>query len=344
MIRCGIIGCGNIVEDLHMPALNALPEVKLEAVCDSNHERLAAFGKRHGIPHLYDSVDRFVADCHKLKFVIIATPGFTHFDVCTCIMDAGLNVLVEKPVALSLKETLALKDLAAKMKVKAGVIQNYRYRDNVLQAREDIEGGRVGVVKQVNVAFHGQSVFNEPAAWSWEERKCKTLVYEVCLHYLDLEVLFGGRVARLIGGRSFYDNALDCTERVYALVEHENGGIGFIDLQFNSSSNYTHVEVFGTANDIRLKFFPEYYRIYSGNVNPIDEVACDIKRITDFALPSIREKLLKPAVTRRAKSHHRLIKAYVEALKDDRERVPVALEDVVPTMELAEEISKFTYA
>jgi predicted dehydrogenase len=343
MLRCAIIGCGSIVEDLHMPALKALPEVKLEAVCDHNHERLAAFGKRHGVTQLYDDIDRLVADGRNLDFVLIATPGFTHFEICRRIMEAGFNVLVEKPVALSLKETLALKDLADKKKIKAGVIQNYRYRDNVLKAREDLAAGRVGEVTQVNVIFHDKPVFNQPAPWSWEERQCKTLVYEVCLHYLDLETLFAGRVSRLIGGHSFCDRVLDCTERVHALFEHENGAIGSIDLQFNASSNYIQVEIFGTANDIQLKFFPEYYRIYSGNVNPIDEVGFDIKRITDFAIPAIREKFFKPKVARRAKSHFRLIKAYVDALKDEGGRVPVSLEDVVPTMELAEEISKFTY-
>jgi predicted dehydrogenase len=343
MWNYAIIGCGSIVEDLHMPALRALPGVKLEAVCDVNHEQLAAFGKRHGISRLYDDIDGFMAECRNLDFVLIATPGFTHFDICRRLMEAGLNVLVEKPVTLSLQETLSLRDLAAKKNIKAGVIQNYRYRDNVLKARADMEKGLVGVVKQVNVVCHGQSLFNFPAPWSWDEPKCKTLVYEICLHYLDLETLFAGRVSRLIGGRAFFDKILNCTERVYALVEHENGAIGSIDLQFNSSSNYTHVEVFGSANDIRLKFFPEYYRIYSGNVNPIDEVGFDLKRIMDFALPSIWEKFSKPKVKRRAQSHFRLIKAYVDAIKGEREQVPVSLEDVVPTMELAEELSKFTY-
>ena len=343
MLRCAIIGCGSIVEDLHMPALKALPEVKLEAVCDTNHERLANFGKRYGITRLYDDIDKLVAVGRNLDFVLIATPGFTHFEICRRIMEAGFNVLVEKPVALSLNNTLALKNLADKRKIKAGIIQNYRYRDNVLKARQDLALGRVGKVTQVNVVFHDKPVFNLPAPWSWEERKCKTLVYEVGLHYLDIETLFAGRVSRLIGAHSVYDRVLDCTERVHALFEHENGAIGSIDLQFNASSNYTHVEIFGTANDILLKFFPEYYRIYSGNVNPIDEVWFDLKRITDFAIPAVREKFFKVQIPRRARSHFRLFKAYVEVLKGERERLPVSLEDVVPTMELAEEISKFTY-
>jgi predicted dehydrogenase len=155
--------------------------------------------------------------------------------------------------------------------------------------------------------------------------------------------LFAGRIKRFIGGHSIYDKVLDCTERVYALLEHEQGAVGIIDFQFNASSNYAHVEVFGTANDIVLKFFPEYYRIYSGNINPIDDVYYDLKRIMDFALPALKEKFFKPRVKRRAKSHYRLMKAYVDALKGERECVPVSLDDVIPTMELAEEVSRVTY-
>jgi predicted dehydrogenase len=343
MIRCAIIGCGNNVEDLHIPALMGINDLEIAAACDVNANRLNRFGEKYGIKYLFDNFEMFLRSDIKVDFIDISTPGFTHFELCREALDAGYNLLVEKPVTLSLDQTIELKNIVDKNDSKFCVIQNYRFRDCSLKARKDVENGRVGKIHQINVTFHGQSVFSEPAPWVWNERKNKSLLYEICLHYLDLQVFFAGRVKKIIGAESSWDDKTETTEKLYAMVEHENGTIGIIDLQFNASSNYTHLEIFGSANDILIKFFPEYYRIYSGNINPIDEVYNDVKRIIDFGIPTIKEKFLKPKINRRAKSHYRLFKLFVKALKENHSFVPVSLDDVIPTMELAEHLSKIAY-
>jgi len=343
MIKCAIIGCGKNVEDLHIPAFAGIKDLEIIAACDTNNNRLKKFGEKYGILNLFDNFENFLRSNINVDFLDISTPGFTHFKLCREASKAGYNLLVEKPVTLSLDETIELKNITEKNNTKICVIQNYRFRDCCLKAREDVERGRVGKIHQINVTFHGQSVFNEPAPWVWKERKNKSLLYEICLHYLDLEVFFAGRVKKIIAAESSWDETLECTEKIYAMVEHENDVIGIIDLQFNASSNYTRLEIFGSANDILIKFFPEYYRIYSGNINPIDEVYYDCKRIIDFAIPTFKEKFIKPKITRRAKSHYRLFKLFVDALKEKQPHMPISLEDVIPTMELAENLSRFTY-
>jgi len=343
MIRCAIIGCGNNVEDLHIPAMEGIRDLEIVAACDINTNRLNRFGEKYEIAHLFDSFESFLRSDIEVDFLDISTPGFTHFELCWEASDAGYNILVEKPVTLSLDQTIELKNNVEKNNIKFCVIQNYRFRDCSLKAQKDVESGRVGKIHQINVTFHGQSVFSEPAPWVWNERKNKSLLYEICLHYLDLQVFFGGRVKKIIGSESSWNDKTETTEKLYAMVKHENGTIGIIDLQFNASSNYTHLEIFGSANDVLIKFFPEYYRIYSGNINPIDEVYHDLKRITDFGIPKIKEKLIKPKIKRRAKSHYRLFNLFVDALKENNPIMPVSLDDVIPTMELAEYLSKVTY-
>lgn len=342
MITCAIIGCGRNVEDLHMPAFHALKEVEVIACCDMNHSRLKEFGKKYDINNQFINFDELLKSNLKIDFVDVSTPGKTHYEICMQALESGFNLLVEKPITLSLKETLDLKNIAEKKKLKVCVIQNYRYRDVVLQAKKDMDEGRIGTINQVNVTFHGQSVFNEPTPWSWKEREYKTLLYEICIHFVDLQIYFAGRVKRIIGVKSSCSDILQCTEKIYALVEHENGAIGIIDLQFNTSSNYTHLELFGSANDVLIKFFPEYYCLYSGNINPLDELYYDFKRIFDFAIPVLKEKFKKPQIKRRAKAHYRLFKQFIDALVHD-EKMPVSLDDVIPTMELVEELSKIAY-
>ncbi len=342
MIKCGIVGCGNIAEDLHIPALKSLEEVEVIAACDKDDIKLSQFGKNYNIRKLFNDFNELIESGIELDFILIATPSFTHYELCRNALEAGYNLLVEKPVATSINDILMLRKIALEKNLKVCVIQNYRYRDVVLQAKKDFDRGRVGDIHQVNVTFHGQAVFGEPAPWTWEERKNKTLLYDLCIHYLDLQVFFAGRVKKIIATKSSWDKDLQCTEKIYAMVEHEGGATGIIDLQFNASSNYTYFELFGSANDIKIKFFPEYYRIYSGNINPIDEVVLDCKRIMNVALPTLKEIIVKPPVKRRAKSHYRLFKRFIDSLNNHSD-VPVSLDNVIPTMEFIEELSKIVY-
>ena len=343
MINCGIVGCGSVVEDLHIPGLRGLKEVEVTTAIDINHDRLETFGRKYQIRNLYDDFEDFLKADSNVDFLVVSTPGFTHYQLCQQALEAGLNLLVEKPFTLSLKDTLELKALAERQNVTVSIMQNYRYRDAVLKARKDLETGRVGKIRQVNVTWHGAPVFSKPNAWAWDERKHKTLLYETCIHWIDLQTYFAGRVTRMLGSKSSWSKELQSTEKIYAMVEHENDAIGIIDFQFNASSNYTRIEIFGSANDILIKFFPEYYRLYSGNVNPIDELYLDFKRISDFVLPTLREKIITPKVKRRAKSHYRVYKLFVDALKSGRKNVPLSIDDILPTMELAEQLCTIAY-
>ena len=225
---------------------------------------------------------------------------------------------------------------------KLGVVQNYRFRDPVIKAKWAQNAGIIGDVTQFNSTFHGQSLFNEPTPWSWEERAHKTLLYEMMIHLLDLQVYFAGPVKRVIGSHTKVDHILKTTTHIFALVEHENHAIGIVDFQLFSSSNYIGFEISGTANDVKVKLQPHYLRIYSGTVNPIDEIYYDWKRIWDFGLEVLKEKFIKPKVSRRAKSHYELIKIFVQSIQNEQP-FPVDIDSVLPTMEYAQMLSDLVY-
>jgi predicted dehydrogenase len=162
------------------------------------------------------------------------------------------------------------------------------------------------------------------------------------IHLLDLQVYFAGPVKRIIGSHTKVDKILKATTNIFALVEHENNSIGIVDFQLFSSSNYIGFEIFGTANDVKVKLQPHYLRIYSGTVNPLDEIFYDWKRIWDFGLEILKDRLVKPKVTRRARSHYELIKRFVQCIKSEQP-FPVDINNVLPTMEYAQMLSDLVY-
>jgi len=344
-MKVGIIGCGRNTEEMHIPALKAIKGLNIIGICDKNRERLQSFAQRYGIENYFDKLEVFFDFCSDVDFIIISTPGFTHFDICKTALERNFNILIEKPITLNLGDAITLKDIANSKSLALGVIHNYRYRDPVIRAKNAQKKGIIGKITQINSVFHGQSLFNEPTPWSWDERKNKTLLYEMMMHLLDLQIYFAGPVKRLIGFHSKIDNTLNTTTNIYALVEHENKAIGIVDFQMFSSSNYIGLEVFGTANDIRIKFQPHYLRIYSGTVNPLDEIYYDAKRIWDFGIEVLKDKIFKSKfnrVSRRAQSHFELFKHFVHCI-EHKKPFPVDINEIIPTMEYAQMLSDLVY-
>jgi predicted dehydrogenase len=344
-MEVGIIGCGRNTEDMHIPAIKGINGLNIKGICDKNKERLKNFAQKYGIKDYFDEPDTFFHFCSDVDFIIISTPGFTHFEICSTALERNFNILIEKPITLNLKDAIALKEIANRKALTLGVIQNYRYRDPVIKAKNAQNKGVIGKITQINSVFHGQSLFSEPTPWSWDERKNKTLLYEMMMHLLDLQIYFAGPVKRIIGVHSKIDRTLNTTTNIYALVEHKNKSIGIVDFQLFSSSNYIGLEIFGTANDIRIKFQPHYLRIYSGTVNPLDEVYYDAKRIWDFGMEVLKDKVFKAKanrVSRRAQSHFELFKRFVDCI-EHKKPFPVNINEIIPTMEYAQMLSDAVY-
>jgi predicted dehydrogenase len=168
-------------------------------------------------------------------------------------------------------------------------------------------------------------------------------LYEHAVHLLDLQVYFAGGIEKVIAVNVNVDEQLKCTKNIYAMVKHKNGAVGNIDLQLFSSSNYAQSEIFGTANDATIKYSPEAYRLYSGRVNPLDDLYSDFRRIMNFTVPALIGKVKPPKIPRQAHAHYRLFSSFIQALQDRSVPLPVSIDDVVPTMELLEALAVPTY-
>jgi len=343
ILRGGLIGCGKIVRDIHVSVWQSIGGLHIQSVCDPDEAARSEVAGRLGDARAYSDVNRMLDENQDLDFVSIATPGFTHYDLSKRAIHRGLNVIVEKPLALSLADARALVEQATLANVRLCVGQTYRYRDSVLVIRRAIEQGQVGRIYQVDTTHHGESIFNDQASWIWSEQEHRVLLYEHAIHFLDLQVYFAGPLKRIVGLDVRRDEHVKATTHVHALIEHTSGVIGHIDLQLFASSNYTQIEVFGTANDATLKFSPDGWQLYSGRVNPLDEMLAGFKRTAGFVMPTLVAKFRPPALPRKARSHHRVFSGFVRALHDGSLVLPVSGEDVLPTMELLEALAVPTY-
>ena len=180
-LRFGIIGCGRVVQDLHLPAWALVPDVQLAAACDANPTVLQTLTVRYPGIRSYTDVEAFLSDSTDLDFVVLATPGITHPRLGEQVLQHDLHLLCEKPLALDSAGAQKLYTVAAEANKVLMPIHNYRYRDNVQAALNWTATGALGDITNVQVRFRSGSLFDEPSRWMHDERQHRILLFDLLI-------------------------------------------------------------------------------------------------------------------------------------------------------------------
>src|SRR5579872_4634108 len=142
-IGVGIIGCGGIVLQNHLPGLALCPEAKLAALCDINPAVLERAVRETGIAAAYTDYTELLArkDVHA---VIIATPNFTHAPIALAALAAGKHVLCEKPIAMNYAESVAMVRAAGKAGMRNMTAFTYRFVPAMRYMAHLVKSGFIG--------------------------------------------------------------------------------------------------------------------------------------------------------------------------------------------------------
>src|SRR5690348_15287235 len=116
-IGVGIIGCGGIVLQNHLPGLALCPEARLTALCDTNPAVLERASRDTGVTAAYANHPDLLARAD-VDAVIIATPNFVHAPIALDAIAAEKHVLCEKPIAMNYAECVAMVRAAEKAGVR----------------------------------------------------------------------------------------------------------------------------------------------------------------------------------------------------------------------------------
>jgi predicted dehydrogenase len=125
-VLIGVLGCGRAAERLHIPAILRMRDARLTAVCDPVPERRQLLARIAPGCRAFASAEELLA-ARVVDAVIVASPPETHARLAELALQAGLPVLVEKPLAASLNEALGLAELERKVRQPVMVGFNRRW-------------------------------------------------------------------------------------------------------------------------------------------------------------------------------------------------------------------------
>lgn len=142
-VRVGLIGTGAISQLAHLPVLSKLRGATLVALCDNDGPKARALADRFGVPDVFTDIEDLL-EFDELDAVVIATPNHLHEPHVLSAIAAGVDVLCERPLALTTRGVERILAAARKAGRKVHVANNYRFRSDVQALDGFLRGGELG--------------------------------------------------------------------------------------------------------------------------------------------------------------------------------------------------------
>jgi predicted dehydrogenase len=167
-VRLGIIGAGAITQVAHLPVLRKLKGVQVVGICDADLPKARALADRFQVRDAFADIEELL-EFEELDAVAICTPNHLHEPHVVAALSAGLDVLVERPLALNLAGAQRLLRQAEKRNKLLVVGMNHRYRADVQLVRSFLQSGELGKLESVRGSWH---VFRPTRAQlGWRQRR-----------------------------------------------------------------------------------------------------------------------------------------------------------------------------
>ena len=185
-VSLGIIGCGWVTQNWHLPALAGMPDVEITAVADCDEAQVGQTADRFNIPHRY-RIARGLLAHPGLQALAVCVPPQHHAEIGLAALDAGKHVFIEKPLALNLGDCDALVDRASQTSATVMVGFNLRWHRLVREARTAIRDGALGELSMLrsvftNGVYHGSRV----PEWRRQRALGGGLLLDMVIHHIDL--------------------------------------------------------------------------------------------------------------------------------------------------------------
>jgi predicted dehydrogenase len=224
----GLLGAG-LIAPFHARALKASKVAELIAVADVDPARLSKMTEAFGCKG-YSSLDAMLGD-PAIDVVSVITPNHLHYDAVIKAARAGKHVLIEKPPAMSLRETDGMAAACAAAGVKACVTVQCRTRKAVQAIRRAVLDGRFGTILHADayMKWFRSADYYRMDAWRMSRRSGAGVTIQQAFHYVDLLQYLVGRPrsvhARM---RNLAHPGIELEDTLLAFIEYENGAQGVV--------------------------------------------------------------------------------------------------------------------
>ena len=228
-LKTALVGVGKVT-DMHARALVKLKESHFTAVCGRSKEKTEDYAAKYDIK-AYTDVAEMVSN-EKIDVVIICTPHPNHKEPTIAALEAGANVLIEKPLASSLEDCDAMIEASRRYGKQIGVVCQRRWYHPAMRVKEAIDAGKIGkpVFGTVNMLGWRDEAYYESDPWrgTWKGEGGGVLVNQAP-HQLDMLQWFMGEIDELYGHWSNLNHPyIEVDDTANAILKFKSGAVANI--------------------------------------------------------------------------------------------------------------------
>lgn len=250
----GIIGCG-LISDWHVRAVEAIEGAYLVGVTDVNKDSREKTALKYGV-RSFDSLEEMLG--HKeVDVVSICTPSGLHAPLAIKAANAGKHIILEKPMALNLKESDEIIEACDKNNVKLTVISQLRFTDSVARVKAALAEGLLGriIMGNVYMKYYRSQEYYDQSSWrgTWKMDGGGALMNQG-IHGIDLLQYIMGDVKSVFAHTRTLARNIETEDSAIAILEFENGALGSIEGTTSIYPGFSRVlEVNGSKGTIALQ-------------------------------------------------------------------------------------------
>lgn len=230
-----LIGCGRIATNHIKAAVNN--GLNIVAVCDVKEEAMENLLAKHGLEKdasikRYTDYKQMLAE-NDITLASIATESGIHAEIALYCIDRGVNVIIEKPMAMSIDDAEEIIRRSEEKNVKVSACHQNRFNVAVQQMRQALEAGRFGKLSHgsIHVRWNRNQDYYTQAPWRGTWAQDGGCLMNQCIHGIDLlRWMMGDEVEEVYGvtQQQFHDY-LECEDIGMAVVKFKNGAVGTIE-------------------------------------------------------------------------------------------------------------------
>lgn len=189
MIHVAVVGCGNIAH-AHVEGLLTFPErCRIVALCDIYPEKAEAMRQKYSLDcQVYDDHEKMLSSEHSIDLVHVCTPPYVHAEIAINAMNAGCNIVVEKPMATCLAECDSMLEAERRNQVTMACIAQNRFRNSIYKLKKTADSslaGRICCAHVDSLWWRGHCYYDLWWRGTWEkEGGGPTLNHAV--HHIDM--------------------------------------------------------------------------------------------------------------------------------------------------------------
>lgn len=252
-LRGAIIGAGYFAQN-HLQAWAVVEGAKIIAICDRDTQRATQACRKFGIDVTYQDAATMFAEL-ELDFVDICTTMDTHRELVELAARHGIAVKVQKPIAPSWSDALALVHACKSANVPLMVHENFRFQAPNRQIAEWLKDGRIGTLTWGRIAFRTWYDIYENQPYLAQVDRLALL--DLGVHVFDLARFFFGEVESLYCQTQTVKPFVKGEDQATALVRHKSGAVCVVECTYGSCQlpdpiPQTLVHIEGTAGSIKL--------------------------------------------------------------------------------------------